>query len=489
MTLRQRLFVTSLGAGVPLAVGLFVAADWVRLRQMDDSLRQYVARETATADRARCEANPGAFGPGGPPWPPPGADRRGGPPPDRDGPPPDRGGSPPGRGGRPRGPANGSSRPFTLFVYDDQFNSANPSTPAFPADLRATLAAAASATARYDSPEGRGVVLAAWTPWGEGACAILLARLPPRPGEVREQQIALGLVVVTVLAAVWLAAGPVIGRMRRLTEGVRQSAASHYAAPVAVEGRDELAKLAVAFNDAGATVRQHLQEIERRSDTLRQFVANTTHDVAVPLTVLQGHLAELDRTVAAEPAARAHVRAAVQEAHYMSSLVRNLSAATRLEGGVAPLDQRPIDLGELVERVVARHRPVARAMEVEIDHAVPEAPVVASGDLLEQAVGNLVDNAIRHNRAGGHVAVVLDRATGGGFSIRVVDDGPGVAEADLPRLTERWFRSDDARTRRPDGHGLGLAIANEAAARLGFTLVFRRPSDGGLEAEIAGRVP
>ena len=78
--------------------------------------------------------------------------------------------------------------------------------------------------------------------------------------------------------------------------------------------------------------------------------------------------------------------------------------------------------------------------------------------LLEQALGNLVDNAVRYNRPGGHVAVLVDRR-GDDFVLSVEDDGPGVSGGDLARLTMRWFRGSDARTRRHGGKGLGLAIA------------------------------
>jgi signal transduction histidine kinase len=122
---------------------------------------------------------------------------------------------------------------------------------------------------------------------------------------------------------------------------------------------------------------------------------------------------------------------------------------------------------------------------VELNVAVPDPALVASSDdtLLEQAVSNLVDNAIRYNHAGGHVAVLLDRV-GGGFVLSVTDDGPGVTDEELNQLTTRWFRGSEARTRRPHGHGLGLAIAAESVKRLGLSLTFHRPAEGGLSAEI-----
>src|SRR4029079_19421331 len=105
--------------------------------------------------------------------------------------------------------------------------------------------------------------------------------------------------------------------------------------------------------------------------------------------------------------------------------------------------------------------------------------------LLEQAVSNLVYNAIRHNRPGGHAALILEGEDRGRFRLRVIDDGPGIPEEELAHLIARGFRGNDARTRVPGGQGLGLDIAHRVAKLHGFALAFRRSEYGGLEAELA----
>jgi signal transduction histidine kinase len=119
---------------------------------------------------------------------------------------------------------------------------------------------------------------------------------------------------------------------------------------------------------------------------------------------------------------------------------------------------------------------------------VPEEGVTVRGDvtLLEQAVSNLVHNAVRYAEPGGHVAVVLERAHAGRFELRVLDDGPGVPEVLLARLGERGFRTDEARTRQPQGTGLGLHIVRDVAARLGLTLQFARGDERGFVATLSG---
>jgi signal transduction histidine kinase len=253
---------------------------------------------------------------------------------------------------------------------------------------------------------------------------------------------------------------------------------------VPVEGGDELAELARAFNEAGEEVRAHVTVVERRERTLRDFVANTTHDVMLPLSVLLGHLSRLQKSGAAP----AVVDPAVEEAQYMASLVHNLAAAAKLETGAVLEERHSLDLRDVVERVVARHAALAEARRVEVNHAVPEDPVTVTGDvtLLEQAVGNLLANAIRHNRSGGHVAVVLEEKGPDRFLLRVVDDGPGVPDDARPHLGERRFRTDEARQRHPEGRGLGLSIVRDVAERHGYALRFTAGEPSGLVVEIEG---
>lgn len=453
MSLRVRLFVTSLAIALPLAVALFLVDERVRLGFMEEDLRRAVEIDVANGLLARCEAAPPVTG---------------------------RPGRGVGRDPERRRPAPPPRRDaYEFFAYDATGRSAATDAPTLPTGRDG------GTVTRFWSGPGRGVQLVVPLA-ADGPCAYVLARINPNFGALRDQTVALGLVIVSVLASAWLGAGPLIARLRRLQDSVRRSAASHYAEPVVEEGRDEMAALAGAFNHAGGRVRSYLMEVQAREASLRDFVANTTHDVAIPLTVLQGHLDELDRT-AAEPEARDLVRAAVQEAHYMASLLRNLGAATKLDEAGVPVVLSAVDLSATVERVVMRHRPMARAFGVELNVAVPDPPLVADTDvtLLEQALSNLVDNAVRYNHPAGHVAVLLDRA-GDEFVLSVADDGPGVADEELAHLTTRRFRGSEARTRRPDGTGLGLAIVTESVARLGLSLAFRRPESGGLRAELRG---
>ncbi|MFY0583466.1 sensor histidine kinase [Cystobacter fuscus] len=119
---------------------------------------------------------------------------------------------------------------------------------------------------------------------------------------------------------------------------------------------------------------------------------------------------------------------------------------------------------------------------------MPEPPVLVLGDdiLIEQAVSNVIYNAVRYNARGGHVAVVLEREPGATFRLRVLDDGPGIPEHELPHILERHVRGDAARTRGPGGHGLGLAIASRVTVLHGWSLKLGRSEYGGLQVDFLG---
>jgi signal transduction histidine kinase len=463
MSLRRRLLVTLILAAVPLIAG----AVWLRL-EVDRHAVEQAFRDLASArmeawGQEACEANP---------TDPPGA----------------RG--PRREGGRRRGRFS-QGFPLRLFVYDRDYRPADPEAPAFPAELKEALEGGeTSATTAEQTPDGRrGLLVAVRTGWDDGPCAVALGRTPavrrgPPVGGLLASAAALA---AAFLIAVWIAVGPAVRRIRELTAAVRRSSATHYETPVGVGGRDEIAELGRAFDEAATQVREHVARVEAREQTLRTFVANTTHDVMLPLTVLQGHLAALRQ------AAEAHgqpelVQAASEEAHYLASLVHNLGAAAKLEAGEPHVERHPVNLNELVERAAGRHRPIAAPRGIEVNTAVPEPPLWVIGDvtLIEQAVSNVIHNAVRYNHPGGHVAVVLEPGDDSRFRLRVLDDGPGVADEILERLAEPHYRADEARTRSPGGQGLGLSIARQVALRHGFDLAIRKSEAGGLEIELQG---
>ena len=504
MTLRARLLLALGGSGLAILLGSFVAREVAIRYASEASLRSSIEARLGGLDREACESGldmerrefrPRSGGPGFPSGPidpdfrggmrPGGGAWPGGPPPDgaREREP----GLGPGRfdgagiGGRGM---MGAPRMIRVFFYDPDFNPRPPNGPPFPEAAKTRLRKGESfVTVR----EQGGFFGAVATAWPGGACTYALAVMPTPPPLASFTSLIIGalLLIGAPALALWLALAKPVARIRALAEGVRAAAARHYETSVSVSGHDEIAELGHAFNDASAVVRAHVADVERREKALRDFVAHTTHDVALPLSVLLSHVATLREN--APSGAATTVAAIAQETQYIASLLANLEAAARLESDAALHERHPVDLTALVERVAIRHHGVARSSGVDFNHSVPASPVWVTGDvtLIEQAVNNLAHNAIQYNRPGGHVALVLETRPGG-FALRVSDDGPGVHGPDLARLGESRFRSDEARSRRPSGMGLGLSITRDVARRHDFTLALGNRAEGGFEAVLQG---
>ncbi len=502
MKLRARLALVVLITAVPVIAGVALLRERLQWTATEQSLADYAHDRMLGGGREICEANPEAFPP--PPWlrpenrvPPRGLPPRAEPPLGPGAPRDIMGarGAPPAMGLGSREFASGAALTVEvrteLWAYGSNVLARNRDAPSFPTEIRAAIERGAEhASAEWFVPTHDGIAVGVRMPWDEGPCAFVLVRrtqVDP-PGAQRGLLLGTAVLLAVLLAAVMFTAGPVVERIRRLTRQVRDSAAARYANPADVSGADEITELAKAFNAAASEVRGNLEAIEGREQALRSFVENTTHDVMVPLTVLQGHLTVIRRrTENGESVDRASVLEALQEAHYMASLIHNLSAVARLEHDHVSIDRSRVDLVALAERAVARHAPIAKARGISLEYAVPPEPLATRGDvtLLEQAVSNLIHNAVRYIEPDGRVAVVLAR-NGGRFSLRILDDGPGIPAELRSRVFERAFRSDAARSRHPCGLGLGLSIALDVARRHGFELELRSPEDGGAEFELRG---
>jgi len=457
MKLRTRLALT-LGLA---AVCLLVLLGWAQSRWQSkmrvDALAEAAVHRMESGGRERCEANPER-------WPR------------------ERGAR---RLRRPPGPPERGLPRHRVFAYDAHFVSANPDSPAFPSDL-ATQLRAGSEVATDRSPGARRTEVAVRMPWTEGPCAVLLMRSKGPPpwfsGAVLMPAFLVALVVILVAL---FAAGPIVRRIRQLTDSVR-TLGSDSKEPIRIEGNDEIAELGAAFEQSRQTIQAQLAGLREREAALRNYIANTTHDVMLPLSVLQGHLVSLQQRIEAGEAVDANaIVPSLEESQYLGSLLHNLNAGARLEAHEGLSHRDPIDLNRLVERVVDRHQPIAKRKQIGLDLAVPETAIEFPGDLtlLEQALGNIVQNAIRYNRTHGHVAVILE-GSAQRWTLRVVDDGPGISEADRKHVVEPSFRGSEARTRHPHGMGLGLHIASDVAQRHGLRLELRDSDGGGLTVEL-----
>jgi len=288
------------------------------------------------------------------------------------------------------------------------------------------------------------------------------------------------LVLLTVaLGLGWLVAGRLLRPLREMTETARRISAHDLHRRLAATGRDDELKALADTLDA------LFARLEAAFAAQRDFVANAAHELRTPLTatrtVLQVALADPDATA---DTLREAGRAALALGDDQRRLIESLLTLAESQRG---LDHRePVDLAALTEEVVYARRDTAERASVILTHRFDAAVTTGDPDLLRSLVGNLVDNALRHNVPGGY-AEVLTESIGDRARIRVRNGGPVIPPDELERLFLPFQRLHGRRGR-PDGsHGLGLAIVQAICSAHGAELRPRASAEGGLEITVEFR--
>ena len=270
--------------------------------------------------------------------------------------------------------------------------------------------------------------------------------------------------VVAAGAAGWAVARNGLRPVRRLTGAVESIARTEDLRPLPVEGDDEIARLATAFNHM-------LAALAASRDRQRRLVADAGHELRTPLTSLRTNLDLLAQAGPDLPEdARSEliddVRAQIGE---LTTLIGDLVELARDEP-MATTVVETVDLEDVVDRALARVR--RRAPGVEFDSATESWWLTGDAGGLERAVTNLLDNAAKWSPEGGTVTVRLAHGV-----LTVDDEGPGISEEDLPHVFERFWRSRESRAM--PGSGLGLAIVAQVVERHAGTVDAGRSPSGG----------
>jgi two-component system OmpR family sensor kinase len=290
----------------------------------------------------------------------------------------------------------------------------------------------------------------------------------------------------------WLLARRALRPVDRMTQAARRISAERFAQRLeGAETDDELGRLARTLNEM-------LGRLEAGFVQVRRFTADASHELRTPLTVMKGEM-EVALRSARDPAEYRRVMvSALEEVARMGRLVDDLLLLSRADAGALRWGRDPVELDRLTEEVAKQGEVLGRArgVVVRIQHL---EPLIAQGDeqRLKQLLLNLVDNAIKYTPAGGHVTLALRQVaeqagnrdstpsesppnrqiaqspppfSADWAEIAVQDTGAGIPAEALPRIFERFYRADDARSREVGGAGLGLCIAKTIAEAHGGTI-------------------
>ncbi|MEU0214191.1 MtrAB system histidine kinase MtrB [Streptomyces sp. NPDC006265] len=274
-----------------------------------------------------------------------------------------------------------------------------------------------------------------------------------------------GLFVVVLLGAIaWLVVRQVVTPVRMAAGIAERLSAGRLQERMKVTGEDDIARLGEAFNKMAQNLQLKISQLEDLSRMQRRFVSDVSHELRTPLTTVRMaadviHEARVDF----DPVTARSAELLADQLDRFESLLADLLEISRFDAGAAALEAEPIDLRDVVRRVVSGAEPLAERKGTQIRILGDQQPVVAEADArrVERVLRNLVVNAVEHGE--GKDVVVKLAAAGGAVAVAVRDYGVGLKPGEATRVFSRFWRADPARARTTGGTGLGLSIALEDA--------------------------
>ncbi|MGH7609505.1 MAG: sensor histidine kinase [Candidatus Dormibacteria bacterium] len=327
-------------------------------------------------------------------------------------------------------------------------------------------------------------------PVGSGPARVVL--LLARPISELDQTLAETALLLAVVALVLVAGAAGLGYWvaGRALKPVRQMAATVRAitehdlgqrVQLDLPAGDELGELAHTFNGM-------LDRLEEAFASLRRLTADAAHELRTPLTLMRSQAEVTLRHAHSTEDHRAGLRTILTEIEGLGRTADQLLLLARADAGSLTAARDPIELGDLVEEVVARWGTIAARRQVRVRATVAgDGDMYGDKDLLRRCLDNLIDNGVRHSPAGGLVRVTTE-CSDGWWTITVQDTGSGVDPGLRARIFERFTRGDPARGRDTGGAGLGLALCVEIAQAHGGTISLVETAVGG-GAGFALRLP
>ena len=279
----------------------------------------------------------------------------------------------------------------------------------------------------------------------------------------------IGVVVLVLSVILSRALTRKIGRLLTAIRKVREGAYSHRAE---IPGRDEIAQIGQEFN----SLTDRLQTTE---NARRRFVSDASHELKTPLAAIRLLTDSILQTDNIDPATtREFVADIGAEAERLSRITEDLLRLTRLDSGVLE-PAAAVEVLPVLEQTMRMMSLVAQEKGVELTYtAAGDCTVLGTRDEIYQIIYNLTDNAVKYSPVGSMVQVSL-RGTAEGVELTVADNGTGIPEEDLPRIFQRFYRVDKARSREAGGTGLGLSIVSDTVQRRGGTVeAANRPGGG-----------
>ncbi len=287
--------------------------------------------------------------------------------------------------------------------------------------------------------------------------------------------------IVLVSGIAYIVTSTVVTPVRRAAAAAERLAAGHLNERMSARGHDDLALLGKSFNEMADNLQTQIRQLEGLSRVQQRFVSDVSHELRTPLTTIRMAADVLHASKdELEPVTRRSAELLHDELDRFEELLADLLEISRYDAGAAVLEQDPVDIHSIIDRVVESARSIAsaRACEVRV-HGAPGEDAEAEVDArrIERILRNLVFNAIEHSE--GEPVDIWVRGADDAVAVVVEDHGVGLGPGEASLVFNRFWRSDPARTRTTGGSGLGLAIALEdARLHHGWLQAWGAPGEG-----------
>ncbi len=265
------------------------------------------------------------------------------------------------------------------------------------------------------------------------------------------------IVVIACLGGLWLSRRA-LKPVDQITAAARSIGIANLSERLAVpQTGDELQRLSETWNGM-------LARLEDAVKRLSRFTADASHELRTPLAVIRTTAEIAARRSRPEAQYREALMQIVSESEHMTGLVEDLLLLARCDSETMNMPMSTMNLARVVADVCSEIKPLAGAKDIQFTSQVPAHEVMVLGNppAIRRLVFVLLDNALKYSRTGGQVSVKLGEGADE-FHLEIADSGPGIAESELPRIFERFYRAPDARESAPTGSGLGLSLATGIA--------------------------
>lgn len=275
--------------------------------------------------------------------------------------------------------------------------------------------------------------------------------------------VGVGSIIAVCLLFAWRISRGIARPLRELVTATSYIAEGNLDSRVRISARNELGDLGEAFNTMVDKLQESLSREKALDNSRRELIANVSHDLRTPLTSIRGYVEGLRDGVAQNPdKVKRYLEVIHEKTLSLDRLIADLFRLSQLDTGQLEMKPQRIGASELLTGIAAQFQPDIERAGINIHTEIPEGlPVIeVDRDRIEQALGNIIENAIKYTPSGGTISLMA-MAEPKGVRVMVADTGEGIAPEDLPRVFERLYRGEKSRSRQSGGTGLGLAIAKQ----------------------------